>query len=52
MCSCNSSRYKYESSGHVGTGDLSSIKDIKLRSLISKGPSYREQNNIAILIGG
>ena len=46
VCSCNSSRYKYESCGHVVTGDLSIIKDIKLRNLISKGPTYREQNNI------
>ena len=37
---------KYESCGHVVTGDLSIIKDVKLRNLISKGPAYREQNNI------
>ena len=46
VASCNSSRYKYESCGHVVTGDLSIIKDDKLRNLISKGPTYREQNNI------
>ena len=46
VCSCNSSRYKYESCGHVVKGDLSIIKDVKLRNLISKGPTYREQNNI------
>ena len=46
VCSCNSSRYKYESCGHVVTGDLSIIKDVKLRNLIVKGPAYREQNNI------
>ena len=34
VCSCNSSRYKYESCGHVVTGDLSIIKDVKLRNLI------------------
>ena len=45
VCSCNSSRYKYESCGHV-TGDLSIIKYIKLRNLISNSPTYREQNNI------
>ena len=32
--------------GHVVTGNLSIIKDSKLRQLIKKGPSYREQNNI------
>ena len=31
---------------HVITGNLSIIKDSKLRQLIKKGPSYREQNNI------
>ena len=46
MCSCNSSRYKYELCGHVVTGDLSIIKEVKLRNLISKSPAYREQNSI------
>ena len=32
--------------GHVVTGDLSIIRDVKLRNLIKKGPTYREQNNI------
>ena len=41
VCSCNFSRYKYESCGHVVTGDLSIIKDVKLGNLI-----YRKQNNI------
>ena len=39
-------RYKYESCGNVVTDDLSIIKDVKLRNLISKGPAYREQNSI------
>ena len=43
-CSCSSSNYKYEPCGHVVTGDLSIIKDVKLRNLIKKGPTYREQN--------
>ena len=46
VCSCNSSMYKYESRGHVVTGDLSIIKDVKLRNLTGKCPAYREQNNI------
>ena len=45
-CSCSSSNYKYEPCGHVVTGDLSIITDVKLRNLIKKGPTYREQNNI------
>ena len=32
--------------GHIVTGDLKLIKDIKLRNMIAKGPNYREQNNI------
>ena len=46
VCSRNSSRYKYESCGHVVTGDLSIIKDVKLRNVIGRGPAYREQNTI------
>ena len=47
-CSCSSSsyRYMYEPCGHIVTGDLSIIRDITVRNLIKKGPSYREQNNI------
>lgn len=45
-CSCSSSGYRYEPCGHVVTGDLSIIRDVKLRNLIKKGPMYREQNNI------
>ena len=45
-CNCSSSAFKYEPLGHVVTGNLSIIKDSKLRQLIKKGPSYREQNNI------
>ena len=45
-CSCDSSKYKYEPCGHVITGDLSIVRDVKLRNLILKGPTYREQNNV------
>ena len=43
-CNCSTSKYCYEPVGHVITGDLTIIRDAKLRTLISKGPSYREQN--------
>ena len=33
-CNCNSSNYKYEACGHIVTGDLNIIKDVKLRNLI------------------
>ena len=45
-CECNASEYCYGPVGHVVTGDLSIIRDAKLRSLIEKGPSYREQNQV------
>ena len=35
-CNCNSSNYKYEACGHIITGDLNIIKDVKLRNLIKK----------------
>ena len=46
QCSCSSSEYKYDLCGHVLTGDLRIIRNIKLRNLIRKGPLFREQNNI------
>ena len=45
-CDCSTSTYCYEPAGHVVTGDLTIIRDAKLRSLVRKGPSYREQNCI------
>ena len=36
--------YCYEPAGHVVTGDLTIIRNAKLRALVAKGPSYREQN--------
>ena len=45
-CNCSSSSYCYVPAGHVVTGDLTIIRDAKLRSLVRKGPSYREQNSI------
>ena len=46
QCRCSSSEYKYDLCGHVLTGDLSIIIDVKLRNLIRKGPVFKEQNNI------
>ena len=45
-CDCNTNSYCYEPAGRVVTGDLNIIRDARLRSLIGKGPSYREQNRI------
>ena len=46
LCDCNNNIYCYEPVGHVITGDLTIIRNAKLRSLVRKGPSYREQNYI------
>ena len=45
-CNCSTCDYCYEPAGHVVTGDLNIIRDAKLRTLIAKGPPYREQNSI------
>ena len=45
-CDCHTSKYCYSPAGHVVTGDLNIIRDAKLRALIQKGPSYREQNYV------
>ena len=45
-CDCHTSKYCYGPAGHVVTGDLNVIRDAKLRALIEKGPSYREQNYV------
>ena len=46
-CNCNpSSSYYYTPVGHVMTGDLGIVRDVELRHLLSKGPTFREQNNI------
>ena len=42
-CDCNGSKHCYEPAEHVVTGI---IRDASLRSLIEKGPSYREQNYV------
>ena len=45
-CECRSSKFCYSPAGHIVTGDLKLIKDIKLRNMIDSQRNYREQNNI------
>ena len=45
-CQCNTSKFCYEPHGHVITGDLMVIENVKLRELVAKGPKYRELNKI------
>ena len=45
-CQCNISKFCYEPHGHVITGDLMVIENVKLRELVAKGPKYREPNKI------
>ena len=41
-CSCQSSPFVHKPIGHVITGDLNFIDNPKLRSILSKGPKFRE----------
>ena len=45
-CTCSHSLFNYNPAGHVITGDLNIVKNDKLRQLLSKGPKYREPQNI------
>ena len=42
LCSCSSSTYLYSPAGHVVTGNLNIVENLKLRNILSKGPKYRE----------
>ena len=45
-CACASSQFCDNHLGHVITGDLRFIENSQLRSLLSKGPNYREPSNV------
>ena len=45
-CNCSNSIFCDPNHGHIVTGDLRVIKNRKLRSIMSKGPTYRERSNI------
>ena len=45
-CACNNSEFKDNNHGHIVTGDLRIVKDVKLRKLLSKGPDFREHRSI------
>jgi hypothetical protein len=45
-CNCSNSIHCDSTHKHIVTGNLSVIKNAKLRSLLTKGPSYRESNAI------
>ena len=46
-CNCSSSKFCYKPFGHIVTGNLDVISNVKLRCVISKGPKYRlpQDNN-------
>ena len=46
ICDCSTSKFCDLNHGHIVTGDLNVITNEKLRSLLTKGPSYREANAI------
>lgn len=41
-CNCDHSPFINADHGHIVSGDLNIVSNIKLRNLISKGPKYRE----------
>ena len=45
-CDCKTSQFCDSHHGHIVTGDLRFIKNTKLRTLLSKGPKYRENERI------
>ena len=45
-CACSQSEFKDPNHGHIVTGDLRIVEDVKLRKLLSKGPNFREHRNI------
>jgi hypothetical protein len=55
-CSCSSAPFNYQPDGHVITGDVDIVRNEELKSLILKGPKFREppffnwqQNFISIM---
>ena len=46
-CQCETSKFCYKPHGHVITGHLMVIENMKLRELVSKGSKYREPNKIS-----
>ena len=45
VCKCSESKFCDPHHGHIVTGNLKVIKHSKLRSLLCKGPKYREPRN-------
>ena len=43
-CQCNTSKLLCGPHGHIITGDLMVIENVKLREPFAKGPKYREPN--------
>ena len=52
------SQFLYAPCGHIVTGDLNIVRNVKLRDLLSKGPKYREpvsyswHQNLSIIMDG
>ena len=45
-CDCATSPYIYTPVKHIVTGNLNIITNKRVRKLLTKGPAYREQNNV------
>ena len=48
-CACSQSEFKDPAHGHIVSGDLRIVEDVKLRKLLSKGTNYREPRPIIII---
>ena len=45
-CNCEKSKFRYEPSGHIITGDLNIVQDREIKSFLQKGPKYRPPSKI------
>ena len=45
-CKCEHSKFADQHHKHIATGDLGIVKNNKLRKLLSRGPKFRETQNI------
>ena len=45
-CDCKSSKFCDPNHGHIITGDLSIVENARFRSLLTKGPKYREKERL------
>ena len=45
-CDCSNAKFCDPNHGHLVTGDLNFVTNDELRLLLTKGPTYREANDV------